>query len=167
MSDKIRPQHVARKAILYVRQSSAYQVAHNLESQRLQYAMRDRLQHLGCREISRLSENVRHLNRGKAYGVFDLLEFRVLRFRLRQSRHIGVGVLPQRQEVLVRRSSGRQIPCGRQRPRFLQSRAGAGRVAHHQSRMVEDLLKLRHRLLRQLAGGVRSTTDVDRVQASK
>jgi hypothetical protein len=39
MSDKIRPQHVARKAILYVRQSSAYQVNHNLESQRLQYAM--------------------------------------------------------------------------------------------------------------------------------
>ena len=36
MSDKIRPQHVARKAILYVRQSSAYQVNHNLESQRLQ-----------------------------------------------------------------------------------------------------------------------------------
>jgi hypothetical protein len=31
MSDKIRPQHVARKAILYVRQSSAYQVNHNVE----------------------------------------------------------------------------------------------------------------------------------------
>ena len=26
MSDKIKPQHVARKAMLYVRQSSAYQV---------------------------------------------------------------------------------------------------------------------------------------------
>jgi hypothetical protein len=36
MSDKIRPQQVTRKAILYVRQSSAYQVTHNLESQRLQ-----------------------------------------------------------------------------------------------------------------------------------
>ena len=30
MSEKIRPQHLARKAILYVRQSSAYQVLHNL-----------------------------------------------------------------------------------------------------------------------------------------
>ncbi len=39
MSDKIRPQHLARKAILYVRQSSPYQVIHNLESQKLQYAM--------------------------------------------------------------------------------------------------------------------------------
>ena len=34
MSDKIKPQHVGRKAMLYVRQSSAYQVNHNLESQR-------------------------------------------------------------------------------------------------------------------------------------
>jgi DNA invertase Pin-like site-specific DNA recombinase len=58
MSDKIRPQHVARKAILYVRQSSAYQVAHNLESQRLQYAMRDRLQHLGWREIDVVDDDL-------------------------------------------------------------------------------------------------------------
>ena len=40
MSDKIKPHHVERKAILYVRQSSAYQVQNNLESQKLQYAMR-------------------------------------------------------------------------------------------------------------------------------
>jgi DNA invertase Pin-like site-specific DNA recombinase len=58
MSDKIRPQHVARKAILYVRQSSAYQVNHNLESQRLQYAMRDRLQHLGWREIDVVDDDL-------------------------------------------------------------------------------------------------------------
>jgi len=42
MSDKIRAQHLMRKAMLYVRQSSAYQVSHNLESQKLQYAMQDR-----------------------------------------------------------------------------------------------------------------------------
>jgi DNA invertase Pin-like site-specific DNA recombinase len=58
MSDKIRPQHVARKAILYVRQSSAYQVNHNLESQRLQYAMRDRLQHLGWREVDVVDDDL-------------------------------------------------------------------------------------------------------------
>ena len=44
MSDKIRSQHIARKALLYVRQSSSYQVTHNLESQKLQYAMQER----GC-----------------------------------------------------------------------------------------------------------------------
>ena len=51
MSEKIKPQHLARKAMLYVRQSSTYQVNHNLESQRLQYAMQDRLHDLGLREI--------------------------------------------------------------------------------------------------------------------
>ena len=58
MSDKIKAQHVARKAIWYVRQSSAYQVTHNLESQRLQYAMRDRLQQLGWREIDVVDEDL-------------------------------------------------------------------------------------------------------------
>ena len=58
MSDKIKPQHVARKAMLYVRQSSSYQVNHNLESQRLQYAMQDRLQHLGWRDIEVVDEDL-------------------------------------------------------------------------------------------------------------
>ena len=51
MSDKIKPHHIERKAILYVRQSSTFQVQNNLESQRLQYAMRDRLCRLGWRDI--------------------------------------------------------------------------------------------------------------------
>ena len=42
ISDKVRPHHLERKAILYVRQSSAHQVLHNRESSALQYAMRDR-----------------------------------------------------------------------------------------------------------------------------
>ena len=58
MSDKIKPQHLARKAILYVRQSSAHQVHHNLESQRLQYAMQDRLQQLGWREIDVVDDDL-------------------------------------------------------------------------------------------------------------
>ena len=51
ISDKIRPEHLERKAILYVRQSSAHQVLHNRESSALQYAMRDRLTTLGWSEI--------------------------------------------------------------------------------------------------------------------
>ncbi len=35
MSEKIRPHHLERKAILYVRQSSAHQVLHNRESSAL------------------------------------------------------------------------------------------------------------------------------------
>ena len=47
MSDKINSHHLTRKAILYVRQSSSYQVIYNEESRRLQYAMRERLEQLG------------------------------------------------------------------------------------------------------------------------
>ena len=38
ISEKIRPHHLERKALLYVRQSSAHQVLHNRESSALQYA---------------------------------------------------------------------------------------------------------------------------------
>ena len=58
MSDKIRPQHLERKAILYIRQSSAYQVTHNLESQKLQYAMQEWLRQLGWREIEVVNEDL-------------------------------------------------------------------------------------------------------------
>ena len=58
MSDKIQPHHVERKAILYVRQCSAYQVQNNLESQKLQYAMRDRLCSLGWRDIEVIDEDL-------------------------------------------------------------------------------------------------------------
>ena len=58
MSEKIRPQHLARKAILYVRQSSPYQVLHNLESQKLQYAMEERLHQLGWREIEVVDDDL-------------------------------------------------------------------------------------------------------------
>lgn len=49
--EKIRPHHLDRKAILYVRQSSAHQVLHNRESGVLQYAMRGRLLALGWSKI--------------------------------------------------------------------------------------------------------------------
>ncbi|MFV0535654.1 MAG: recombinase family protein, partial [Cumulibacter sp.] len=58
MSDKIGSQHLARKAVLYVRQSSPHQVLHNQESQRLQYAMRQRLQQLGWGEIEVIDEDL-------------------------------------------------------------------------------------------------------------
>jgi DNA invertase Pin-like site-specific DNA recombinase len=58
MNEKIQPHHLARKAMLYVRQSSAFQVAHNLESQRLQYAMQARLRELGWSEIEIIDEDL-------------------------------------------------------------------------------------------------------------
>jgi DNA invertase Pin-like site-specific DNA recombinase len=58
MSEKIKPHHLDRKAVLYVRQSSAQQVMHNRESRTLQYAMRDRLRTLGWSEIEVIDDDL-------------------------------------------------------------------------------------------------------------
>jgi len=58
ISDKIRPHHLERKALLYVRQSSVHQVLHNRESSALQYAMRDRLTALGWSEIEVIDDDL-------------------------------------------------------------------------------------------------------------
>ena len=58
MSDKLKSHHLQRKAILYVRQSSPYQVQHNQESQHLQYAMQHRLHQLGWQEIDIIDEDL-------------------------------------------------------------------------------------------------------------
>jgi hypothetical protein len=50
-SPKIKPEHLARKAIVYLRQSSDKQVRQNLESQRLQYEVAERIRSLGWRQV--------------------------------------------------------------------------------------------------------------------
>ena len=50
-SPKIKPEHLARKAIVYLRQSSDKQVRQNKESQRLQYDLADRMRTLGWKEV--------------------------------------------------------------------------------------------------------------------
>jgi DNA invertase Pin-like site-specific DNA recombinase len=65
-NEKIGPHHLERKAILYVRQSSAHQVLHNRESSALQYAMRDRLKALGWSDIDTVDDD---LGRSAAGGV--------------------------------------------------------------------------------------------------
>ncbi|GAA4482134.1 recombinase family protein [Gluconacetobacter asukensis] len=56
--DKISPRHLERRAILYVRQSSAHQVQHNRESRALQYAMRERLALLGWQTIDVIDDDL-------------------------------------------------------------------------------------------------------------
>jgi DNA invertase Pin-like site-specific DNA recombinase len=58
MSEKIKLQHLQRKAVLYVRQSPGYQVLNNLESQRLQYAMEHRLRELGWQDVEVVDEDL-------------------------------------------------------------------------------------------------------------
>ena len=66
MSDKITDHHRQRPAMLYVRQSSGYQVTHNTESRRLQYAMKQRLTELGWAQVEIVDED---LGRSAAGGV--------------------------------------------------------------------------------------------------
>lgn len=56
-SPKIKPEHLARKAIVYLRQSSERQVRQNLESQRLQYELAGRIRGLGWQDIEVIEES--------------------------------------------------------------------------------------------------------------
>ena len=55
---KITPDHLARGAFVYIRQSTALQVAQNLESQRRQYALVDRARQLGWRDVEVIDDDL-------------------------------------------------------------------------------------------------------------
>ena len=56
--NKITADHLSRRACVYIRQSTPDQVRHNLESQRLQYALVDRARVLGWREVDVIDEDL-------------------------------------------------------------------------------------------------------------
>lgn len=58
---KITADHLARRACIYIRQSTPDQVRHNLESQRLQYSLADRARGrlAGRRRYRRRSRHLR------------------------------------------------------------------------------------------------------------
>jgi DNA invertase Pin-like site-specific DNA recombinase len=49
-SELVKPSHLARKAVVYIRQSTPHQMVSNQESLRLQYALRQRARELGWHE---------------------------------------------------------------------------------------------------------------------
>jgi DNA invertase Pin-like site-specific DNA recombinase len=55
---KIKPEHLARKAIVYLRQSSDKQVRQNKESQLLQYAVADRVRALGWPQVEIINSDL-------------------------------------------------------------------------------------------------------------
>jgi DNA invertase Pin-like site-specific DNA recombinase len=55
---KIKPEHLARKAIVYLRQSSDKQVRQNTESQHLQYAVAERVRALGWNEVEIINSDL-------------------------------------------------------------------------------------------------------------
>ena len=56
--NKITADHLARRACVYVRQSTPEQVRHNLESQRRQYSLRDRARTLGWHDIEVIDDDL-------------------------------------------------------------------------------------------------------------
>ncbi len=84
---KITPAHLSRKAVVYLRQSSARQVQENLESQRLQYALADRARELGWQrvEIVDTEENIEKLlpwlDDVEREGLVTLEEIKIVNYR--------------------------------------------------------------------------------------
>jgi DNA invertase Pin-like site-specific DNA recombinase len=58
MFEKITKRHLDRVAIVYVRQSSTQQVMHNEESGRLQYAMKQRVELLGWKDVITIDDDM-------------------------------------------------------------------------------------------------------------
>lgn len=70
---KITTEHLTRQAIVYVRQSTADQVAHNLESQRRQYGLADRARQLGWDDVTVIDDDLGRSGSGVARPGFEKL----------------------------------------------------------------------------------------------
>jgi excisionase family DNA binding protein len=71
--NKIMPEHLARAAFVYVRQSTVYQVLNNLESQRRQYGLVDRARQLGWTEVQLVDDDLGRSGGGTARPGFEKL----------------------------------------------------------------------------------------------
>ena len=70
---KITPEHLARTAIVYVRQSTAHQVTNNLESQRRQYGLVERARQLGWIDALVIDDDQGRSGGGTARPGFEKL----------------------------------------------------------------------------------------------
>lgn len=70
---KIAPEHLARQAVVYIRQSTADQVANNLESKRRQYGLADRARQLGWSDVAIIDDDLGRSGGGVARPGFEKL----------------------------------------------------------------------------------------------
>jgi len=70
---KITPEHLARQAVVYVRQSTAFQVTQNLESQRRQYALTERASQLGWSDVEVIDDDLGRSGAGARRPGFERL----------------------------------------------------------------------------------------------
>lgn len=70
---KITPEHLARSACVYIRQSTADQLAHNHESRRRQYGLVDRAKQLGWSNVDVIDDDLGRSGGGIARPGFERL----------------------------------------------------------------------------------------------
>ena len=70
---KITPEHLARQAVVYIRQSTADQVANNHESRRRQYGLADRARQLGWSDVAVIDDDLGRSGGGVARPGFEKL----------------------------------------------------------------------------------------------
>jgi DNA invertase Pin-like site-specific DNA recombinase len=70
---KITPDHLARQAIVYIRQSTADQVSNNLESKRRQYNLPERARQLGWSDVAMIDDDLGRSGGGIARPGFEKL----------------------------------------------------------------------------------------------
>ena len=70
---KITPEHLARQAVVYIRQSTVDQVANNLESKRRQYGLADRSRQLGWSDVAVIDDDLGRSGGGVARPGFEKL----------------------------------------------------------------------------------------------
>ena len=70
---KITPDHLVRAAHIYIRQSTADQVLHNLESRRRQYGLSDRARQLGWQEVVVIDDDLGRSGSGVSRPGFERL----------------------------------------------------------------------------------------------
>src|ERR1700716_3507309 len=70
---KIAPDHLARQAIVYIRQSTADQVSNNLESKRRQYNLPERARQLGWSDVTVIDDDLGRSGGGVARPGFEKL----------------------------------------------------------------------------------------------
>ena len=71
--NRINAEHLRRGAVVYIRQSTADQVQHNLESQRRQYALADRARELGWNEVLVIDDDLGRSGSGVHRPGFERL----------------------------------------------------------------------------------------------
>jgi DNA invertase Pin-like site-specific DNA recombinase len=70
---KITPEHLAREAVVYVRQLTVMQVVQNLESQRRQYGLADRARQLGWADVEVIDDDLGRSGGGARRPGFEKL----------------------------------------------------------------------------------------------